>query len=149
MCFGVRHVLFDRGEAVRGHRDRVNSGGHQELGEGGIVAGALATKAYGASDRVGASDQRADAASDGRVGLIEDAGKDLGVAVDAEGQLGQVVTADRKTVEALREVLGEDDVGRDLGHDVDLQALPAAYEPLLHHRVEDTVRLAECGKRES
>ena len=47
-----------------------------------------------------------------RVALVEAAGDERGVAVQAEGQLGHVVGADREAVEVLEELVGEHRVGR-------------------------------------
>ena len=52
--------------------------------------------------RDGLGDQRLH----GRVALVEDVGDDLGVAIDAERELRQVVRADREAVEDLGELLG-------------------------------------------
>ena len=58
--------------------------------------------------------------------LVEQLGKLRGIAVHAEGQLGQVVAADREAVETLGEGLGQDHVRGNLAHDVDLEAIFAA-----------------------
>ena len=67
------------------------------------------------------------------VAFIEIEGDDLGIAVDSQGQLRQVVGADRKAVELLGEGVDLNDVVGDLAHHVDLQAVLAAQEPVLRH----------------
>src|SRR5690606_41396579 len=53
--------------------------------------------------------------------LVEERREDFRVAIDAERELREVVRADRKSVEDLRELFREDHVIRDLAHDVDLE----------------------------
>ena len=65
----------------------------------------------------------------------------LRVAVDAKGQLGEVIGADRKAVKALGEVRGQNDVRGDFAHDIDFKAILAALEAVLRHNAKDTVGL--------
>ena len=46
------------------------------------------------------------------VALVEKVGDDGGIAVQTQGKLGQVIRADRKTVEQLKELLCEYGIGR-------------------------------------
>ena len=60
------------------------------------------------------------------VALVEEIAQIGGVAIDAENELGEVVAADGKAVEALRELAGEDHVRGDLAHHPDLQSVFSA-----------------------
>ena len=80
-----------------------------------------------------------------RVALVEVEGDHLAVAVDAQRELGQVVGADREAVEALGELVDQDDVVGDLAHHVDLEPVLAALEPVLGHRREHPVGLVEAA----
>ena len=73
-----------------------------------------------------------------RVALVEAAGDQAGVAVDAQGQLGHVVGADREAVEVLQELVGDHRVGRDLAHHHDLEVVLAALEPVLGRAARST-----------
>src|ERR1019366_8273769 len=59
------------------------------------------------------------------VALIKVKGNDLGIAIHAQSQLGQIVGADGETVEQFCEGIDQDDVVGDLAHDVDLQSVIA------------------------
>ena len=67
----------------------------------------------------------------GRISLVENAGDDFAVPIDAKDELGEIVRADRKAVENLRKLIRENDVARDLAHDVNLKPILAAGEPVL------------------
>src|SRR5262249_10075574 len=71
-------------------------------------------------------DGERDQVADRRIPLVEERRELLGVAVDAERELGQVVRSDRKAVEDLGEVRGADHVARDLAHDVELEPVLTA-----------------------
>ena len=67
----------------------------------------------------------------GRVALVEARGHQAESRSTPEGQLGQVVRADREAVEVLEELLGDDRVGRHLAHHHDLQVVLAAAQAVL------------------
>jgi hypothetical protein len=68
-------------------------------------------------------DDLADCVEDGLVGLVEQLGADLRIAVDAQHQLGEVVGSDRHAVNAHGRVLADAvDDRRDLGHHPAVQA---------------------------
>ena len=81
------------------------------------------------------------------VALVVVEGDDLAVAIDAEGELGQVVGADREAVEELGEAVDQDDVVGDLAHRVDLEAVLPARRPSSAIRVEDLLGLRRRGGR--
>ena len=78
----------------------------------------------------------ADHRLDAGVALVEVEGDHLRIAIDAERELRQVVRADREAVEQLGEGVDLDHVVRDLAHDVDLQAVHAALQAVLGHRLQ-------------
>ena len=57
-----------------------------------------------------ALDGEADHLLDALVPLVIVEGDDRAVAIDAEGELGEIVRADREAVEQLREPIDQDDV---------------------------------------
>ena len=63
------------------------------------------------------------------------------VAVDAQGELRQVVRANGESIEELGEFPGEDHVGRDLAHDEDLKAVVAPLQAVLGHHIKHLARL--------
>lgn len=68
-----------------------------------LVAGRLPAQPDFAIFRMGLFDHLADEGLDGLVAFVEELRQPVGVAVHAEGKLGQVVAADGKTVEATGE----------------------------------------------
>ncbi len=79
----------------------------QPLGEVGVVAGALAADADVLAARLAGRDGGAEHELHGRVALVEAGGHQGGVAVQAQGQLGHVVGADREAVEVVEERVGD------------------------------------------
>jgi hypothetical protein len=65
------------------------------------------------------------------IALVEVERDHPAVAIDSKGQLGEVVRADREAIEALGELVDQEDVFRDLAHDVDLKPVVAALQALL------------------
>ena len=82
-------------------------------------------------------DDHRDHGFDAGVAFVEDMGEELGIAVDAERELRQVVRADREAVEDLAELGRQDHVARDLAHDVDLEALIPTLEAVARHLGQD------------
>ena len=62
---------------------------------------------------------------------------DVGIAVDPEGQLGEIVGADRKSVEQLGKRVDLDDVVGNLAHHVDLESVLAALQAVGRHGRDD------------
>ena len=58
--------------------------------------------------------------------FVEQLGKLRGIAIDAEGELGQVVATDREAIETLGEGLRQDYVRGNLAHNVHLKAILTA-----------------------
>jgi len=92
---------------------------------------------------VGRAHDALDQALHARVALVEDVRQERGIAVHAQGELGEVVRADREPVEELRELRREHDVVRDLAHDPDLEAVAPAHETVPLHLREHGGALAE------
>ena len=68
----------------------------------GIVRRRLAADADMAAVALRAGDRQPQHLQHARIALVEIEGDDLGIAIDAERELGQVVRADREPVEHLR-----------------------------------------------
>ncbi len=73
---------------------------------------------------------------DRRIAFVELPGNDARIAVQPEGELGHIIGADRKAVEVLQELVGEDGIRRNLAHHDDPQAVDAALE---------TIALEQCN----
>jgi hypothetical protein len=82
---------------------------------------------------------------DGRVAFVEGVGHQAGVAVQAQGELGQVVRADREAVEVLEELLGQQGVGGDLAHHDELELVFAALEAVLGQQVDHALGFVEVA----
>ena len=83
-------------------RDRVDAGAHEQLGVLGVHRRRLAADRGLQAERPRPRDQLPQVVGDGGVALVEHLGEQLGVAVGAEQQLGQVVRADRDAGDAER-----------------------------------------------
>ena len=79
----------------------------------------MAVIAFGAHDRKPQHFQHAG------VALVEIERDDLGIAIDAQRQLRQIIGADRETVEQLGECVDADDIVGNFAHDVDFKAVLA------------------------
>lgn len=86
----------------------------------GVVARSLAADADFDVVGVGFLDEDADHLSDSGISFIEERGKVGRISVDAEDELGEIIGADGKSIEAGGELISEDDVRGDLCHHVDL-----------------------------
>jgi Transposase domain (DUF772) len=138
--------LMDNGDraqqACRSDADRVDAQPGQEARDLRIIRRRLATDPDMAMVALGAGDREPQHFEHTGVALVEVEGDDFRVAVDAQSQLRQIVRADREPVKQLGEGVDFDDVVRDLAHDVDLEPLGAALDPVLRHRLDD--RFAFC-----
>ena len=72
---------------------------------------------------MGGLDEVVDESFDGGVPFIKEGGEIGRVAIDAKGKLGEVVGADRKSIETGCKVISEEDIGGDFCHDVDLEVV--------------------------
>ena len=68
-----------------------------------------------------------------RVALVKIKCDDLGIAVDTQCQLGQIVGANRKAVKQPREGVDLDDVVWDLAHHIGLELVFALFQPVPRH----------------
>ena len=114
--------------------DRIDAELGQEAGDFRIVRRRLAAYADLASVPLGAADGQAQHLQHAGIALVEIERDDVGIAVDAERELGQVVRADRESVEHLGEGVDLDDVVGDLAHHVDLEPVLAALQAVARHR---------------
>ena len=75
------------------------------------------------------------------IAFVEIEGNDLGIPIDTQRELRQVVGADREPVEQFRKRINLNDIVRDLAHDVYLKAVLPALETVAGHGIEDALRL--------
>ena len=108
-----------------------------------MVAGTLAADADVLALLARGADGHRQQLLDRRVALVEQVGDDPGVPVQAQGELGQVVGADREAVEDLQELLGQQRVGGDLAHHDDLQAVLALLEAVGAQHLDDLAALVQ------
>ena len=77
------------------------------------------------------------------VAFVELIGEKLGIAVNPEHELGEIVGTDRKSVKALRKFLREQDVRRNLAHHIDLESVSAPFETVFRHHFENSIGFGE------
>ncbi len=104
-AFRLRHVPFHPDDAVRVEGNGIDAARNQKLGEIGVITGGLAADAHLAAGLMGAGDEAPDHPRHRLVPLIEELGEFRGIPVHPQHQLGEVVAADGKAVEALRQTL--------------------------------------------
>src|SRR5690606_25720897 len=132
---------IDHGVGIQRHR--LDALLHQPLGQVRMVGRALATDADVLALGTGGGDGHGQQLLHRRVALVEQAGDDARVAVQAQGQLGQVVGADREAVEDFQELLGQQGVRRHLAHHDDLQAMLAALQAVAGQFLDDGAALVQ------
>ena len=115
----------------------------QPVGEVGVVAGSLAADSYVLPAGPAGLDRAADQELDGGVALVEAGGDQAGVAIQTQGELGQVVGADREPVEVVKELIGQKRVRGQLAHHDDLEAVLAALQPVLGKQVDHAAGLVD------
>src|SRR3990167_4544559 len=129
---GDRNRRFDDGIGIERHA--LYPLFHQELGKGRVVGGALAADAHVLFLLQTDFDDIGNELLDRRVVLIGHAIDDARVAVEAEGQLCEVVGTDGHAVKDFEKLFGENRVGRYLAHDDDLEpVLPPLKAAFGHH----------------
>jgi hypothetical protein len=114
----LRQQLPSLHNRVRVERDRRNALLYQPLGKVGVVAGALAADAYVFALIQTGFDGHGEHGFDGGVAFVEVFGQELQsrVAVQAQGELGEVVGTDGEAVVVLQELCGEDGVAGYFAH---------------------------------
>mmetsp|Transcript_44166 Transcript_44166/g.136882 ORF Transcript_44166/g.136882 Transcript_44166/m.136882 type:complete len:534 (-) Transcript_44166:737-2338(-) len=128
------HVRWDHGVGVQG--DGVDALLHEPLGQVRVVGGALAADAHVLALGLGRLDQGLQTLHHGRVALVEVLRHESGVAVQAQGQLREIVAANGEAIKVLQELVRQEDVARQLCHHVHLEAVLAALQAvLLQHLV--------------
>src|SRR5690606_34743786 len=140
---GLRQHLENARQGVRRDRNGVDLGLREKTRELRVVARRLAAQADLAPLFVRALDHELDEPLHAGIRLVEERREDFRVAIDAERELREVVRADRKSVEDLRELFREDHVIRDLAHDVDLELVLSADEAVLGELLDDAAPLVE------
>ena len=80
---------------------------------------------------------------DRSIALIKEV-RQLGrTAIHPQGQLGEIVRANRKSIKALGKLLGQHHIGRDFRHHVHMQAVFASYQVMFGHHGEHAVGLLQ------
>jgi hypothetical protein len=132
---------------IRVQRDRLNALVHQPLGQVGVVRRALTADAHVLAEPVRRLDRHRQQQLDRRIALVEGMCHQAGVAVEAQGELGKVVRADREAVEVLEELLGQDRVRRDLAHHDQLEVVRAAFETVLGEQFHHALGLFDVAHK--
>ena len=102
---GFGHLAFYCDEAVRTNRDRVDAAFYKKLGKLGVIARSLTAQADFGADLAGLVNDARDHPFDGWVLFVKEISQIAGIAIDAEGELGQVVGADREPVKGVARML--------------------------------------------
>src|SRR6185437_5378542 len=113
-------------DGVRIQRHRFDALVHQPLGEVRVIARTLSADADVLAFCTRRLDRHRQQFLDRRIALVEQAGDDRGIAIEAQRQLGEVVGTDREAVEDVEEFVGQQRVRRDLAHHDDFQCFVAA-----------------------
>mmetsp|Transcript_82393 Transcript_82393/g.148665 ORF Transcript_82393/g.148665 Transcript_82393/m.148665 type:complete len:529 (-) Transcript_82393:1212-2798(-) len=124
------------------HRVRVQRQGidaliHQPLGQVWVVRRTLAADANVLALLLGSLDQDLQALHHCWIPLIEVLGHQARVTVQAEGQLSQIVAANREAVEVLQKLFGQENIAWQLCHHVHLQSVLASLQAILGQQVHD------------
>src|SRR5262245_49657756 len=112
-------------------RDRVDAFLNEELSELRIIRRSLAADADLLSIPDRGFDRECDHLLDRTVTLVEQVSDHLRITVEPERKLRQVVRPDRVAVEDFQELIGKNDVRRQLAHRVDLKIIFALYQTIL------------------
>ena len=86
-----------------------------------MITWSLAADANLAAGSLGILDHLPDQREDGTIALIEQIGQKLAIAINTEGELGQIIRSDAKAIKTLGKLAGENHIGWNLAHDVDLE----------------------------
>mmetsp|Transcript_5226 Transcript_5226/g.12433 ORF Transcript_5226/g.12433 Transcript_5226/m.12433 type:complete len:481 (+) Transcript_5226:192-1634(+) len=119
----------DDGVGVQGHR--VDALVHEPLSQVRVVRRALAADADVFALGLGGFDQSLQTLHDSWIPFVEVLCNQAGITVQAQRQLRKVVAADGKPIEVLQELLGQEDVARQLGHHVHLQPVLTSLQAVL------------------
>ena len=84
---------------------------------------------------LGSGNDHPDHIFDRFVPFVGDTGDQAGVAIQAVGQLGQVVGADGKAIEVFEKLVGEYDVRRYLAHHDHAKAVDAAFQLVIFQQL--------------
>src|ERR1700739_277327 len=106
-----------------------------------MVARRLSAKPNLAASLAGLRNHPRDHPLDRLILFVEEISKLAGIAVHTEGQLGQIVGANGEAVEMLRKFSSQDDIGWNLAHDIHLQAVFTALQPVFSHDFQHFYRL--------
>jgi hypothetical protein len=116
---------------------------NKELREVGEVGGTLTTNADLDTLFFRRTDEHAQKPLNGVIALIIEMGDKGGVAVEAEGQLSEIIAANGEAVDLPGEFPGEDDVGRQFGHEIDFETMQTLTKIAFRHDDLDPEQLRD------
>lgn len=120
--------------AIRIEADAVNAVRDQPLRERRPIRRSLSAQAAGQSMTMCASDHFLHEAQHRWILLVEIGSQDGRVTVHAERELRQIIGADGKAVKLGSKSVNRQRITRNLGHRINLEAVPAAHEAMMRHR---------------
>ena len=141
----LEHLAGGLHHAVGVEAHRVDADLDEELRHVRVVRRRLAAESRVDAVAAAPLDGQPDHLLDAGVALVVVEGDELAVAVHAEGELGEVVRADREPVETLGELVDEHDVVGDLAHRVDLQPVLTALAARARPSAQHLVRLRDAA----
>ena len=106
-----------------------------------MVARGLTTETDLAATPLRRADRQGDHRLHAGVAFIEEISHQSRIAIEAQGELGEVIGADREAIEAFGEGLGGDHIAGQLAHHIHLEAVTTAHQTLLRHQGQHLVRL--------
>ena len=138
--------LVDHGHGAQDARridtDRVDSEPGQKPGDLGIVRRRLAANTHMPMIATGAADRQSEHLQHAGIPFIEVECDDVGIAVDAERELGEIVGAYRKSVEKLCELIDQNHIVGNFAHHEYFQAV-SPPKTVLRQRVDDLAPLLD------
>lgn len=123
-----RQALHDVKYAIRIKANTVNMMVNQPSCKSWTIRRGLPTNAAMSACLMGTRYSLLDHFQHGRVLFVETICQYIGIAINAEGELGQIVRAYGEAVEQFRKLIDEDDVTWDFAHHVYFEAILAAVE---------------------
>ena len=106
-----------------------------------MVARGLTTETDLAATPLRRADRQGDHRLHTGVAFIEEIGHEGRIAIEAQGELGEVIGADREAIEAFSEGLGGDHIAGQFAHHEHLQAVLTAHQTLFRHQGQHLVPL--------
>src|SRR5579863_584238 len=128
--FGIEHRSHRAKYACRVDADRIDTKLSQITRNLRIIRGSFSADANVTAIAFGTYDSLPEHLQHSRIAFVKIERDNIGIPVYPQCKLGEVVRANRKTVEQLRKRVNLNDVVRNLAHHVNLKTAFATLEPI-------------------